>query len=933
LFTETSISADMGFWPGVADIVLRLQAATDEVARADLRGLDVIVPNWAHAAPFRKALHARLSASGHARLIPPRIHTLATWTGEVIDDTIERRLELFAALRGNAWIRAAFGEQPAALWALAAQIDAVCDELTFAAVDGADSLEAKLESSLTRHFHRRALRAVQPQAQLILQLWRASMARGGGAQARLAALDDRIGTATHPLVFVATQEPPHWIRSRLSALAARVPVHLVRADTRAAVAARPLLAAAWPELIGAGVEAAPIAERARSVNAAHAAGAPVLIEALSLEDEAIAVCEQVVAWLRPKGQGDLFSEAAPGSIALVALDRVAARRVRALLERAQVLVRDETGWKLSTTSAAGAVMRLFDLGSTGFHHRDLLDWLKSPFTLHGFAGKAFLVDTIEKVIRSRGIVQGLGPIVLALHEAAARRPDQPHAQAIDWLRALEVHASRLAGNVGPLATFVRALDDGLGELGMRQPLALDPVGAEVLQVLDDLLARVAASRDAGRVRLTAAEFRAMVAARFEETAVAGGAVDSPVSMVSLPATMVRDFDAAILIGADAAHLPALPSDAFFFSSAVRADLGLPGTSEALREQAENLAALLVRVPRVAAVWCSRADDEPRAIAPWLARLRAVAQAAGHDPLRPAALALQRIEAAPTERPAPSAPTRLGTEITATQYQSLVQCPYQFYARHLLRLRKLDDVSDEPSPSEYGKAVHEVLANFHLEWSNKDLHAAQAAEIAASLSGHADRVFDPLIERRPRMVGFRRQFADTQVAYLAWLRERIGEGWSFRGAEVELRTAFDVDADGVRSIDLKGRIDRIDARNDTIEVLDYKTRRRQQLAEDLALAGEDVQLPFYGLLHPGEVSAASFVFLQRTSDRQPQVGTLAPRQPYPQLVAALRVRLRGDLQRIAAGAPLPALGNEAVCQWCEMRGLCRRDFWHAADGAQ
>jgi ATP-dependent helicase/nuclease subunit B len=46
---------------------------------------------------------------------------------------------------------------------------------------------------------------------------------------------------------------------------------------------------------------------------------------------------------------------------------------------------------------------------------------------------------------------------------------------------------------------------------------------------------------------------------------------------------------------------------------------------------------------------------------------------------------------------------------------------------------------------------------------------------------------------------------------------------------------------------------------------------------------------------------------------------------------LRVRLRHDLQRIAAGAALPALGNEVVCDWCEMRGLCRRDFWQ--DGAE
>jgi ATP-dependent helicase/nuclease subunit B len=422
----------------------------------------------------------------------------------------------------------------------------------------------------------------------------------------------------------------------------------------------------------------------------------------------------------------------------------------------------------------------------------------------------------------------------------------------------------------------------------------------------------------------------MVAARFEEETVAAGAVDSPISMVSLSATTLRDFDAAVLIGADAAHLPAPPSDSFFFSNAVRADLGLPGRREATREQGENLAALLVRVPRVTAVWCSRDDDEPRAISPWLARLRAVAQATGNDPLRPPRLSGQRVEATPTERPAPRAPRRLPAEISATQYQSLVECPYQFYARHLLRLRKLDDVTDEPSPNEYGKAVHEVLAEFHLEWRDRDLRGVSDEELAASLTRHANLVFEPVIERRPRMLGLRRQFAETQVAYLAWLRKRVSEGWSFQGAEVDLRTEFEVDAGGVRSVDLKGRIDRVDLRNGEIEVLDYKARRRQQLSEDLALAGENIQLPFYGLLYPGTVTRASFVFLQRTSDRQEQVGTLPPRQPYPQLVEALRIRLRSDLARIAGGEPLPALGNEVVCEWCEMRGICRRDFWRETD---
>jgi ATP-dependent helicase/nuclease subunit B len=34
----------------------------------------------------------------------------------------------------------------------------------------------------------------------------------------------------------------------------------------------------------------------------------------------------------------------------------------------------------------------------------------------------------------------------------------------------------------------------------------------------------------------------------------------------------------------------------------------------------------------------------------------------------------------------------------------------------------------------------------------------------------------------------------------------------------------------------------------------------------------------------------------------------------------------DVERIAQGAPLPALGEGVACEYCAARGLCRRDFW-------
>ena len=76
-----------------------------------------------------------------------------------------------------------------------------------------------------------------------------------------------------------------------------------------------------------------------------------MIGAASAEQEAQAVDVTVREWLLAGRQ----------RIAVVVQDRLVARRARALLERAQVLVKDEAGWAFSTTSAATAIGRWLDV--------------------------------------------------------------------------------------------------------------------------------------------------------------------------------------------------------------------------------------------------------------------------------------------------------------------------------------------------------------------------------------------------------------------------------------------------------------------------------------------------------------------------------------------------------------------------------------------
>ena len=88
--------------------------------------------------------------------------------------------------------------------------------------------------------------------------------------------------------------------------------------------------------------------------------------------------------------------------------------------------------------------------------------------------------------------------------------------------------------------------------------------------------------------------------------------------------------------------------------------------------------------------------------------------------------------------------------------------------------------------------------------------------------------------------------------------------------------------------------------------------------------EDIQLPFYAALLPDDEVQAAYLSV---SERAP-VQTV----DQPSLTALRDALVEGvshDMRAIAAGAPLPALGEGSACTWCAARGLCRRDFWSEA----
>ncbi|MDR0480583.1 MAG: exodeoxyribonuclease V subunit gamma [Gallionellaceae bacterium] len=825
----------------------------------DLRGVTVILPNYHAAQPLARAL-AR--AANLPALLLPQMVTLNDWAQSITLDApviadSKRGALLYQHLRKQPWF------ENADLWSMAQELLELFDQLTHALTELPRDAEA-FAAAVEQAYQARQNETLQLEARLVFELWHAMQSgdeldSARAYQQRLARL---AAQASAPLFVLRASDWNALEQRFLDEYAQRAPVTVF--DLRE---------------MGTGQDTAPL-----------------FFAAASLEQEARAAAMQVRRWLA-EGRRE---------IAVVAQDRMSARRARALLERAEVLVADETGWTFSTLSVSTALDRWLTTLQSDFYHHDLLDLLKSPFIFADTPAdqRKAAVYRLERLLREQGVVSGLIDFekLAANDEILSGLLARLHrATSFFWLKQR------------PLAAWLEVLRDSFAELGMDVGLARDDAGAQLLQALDEW--RRELEHDDGRYRFH--EWRRWLAQRLDTHTYRDYGMNSSVCFTHLAATRWRNFDAVLLLGCDAGHFPSIADSGRWFNDATRATLGLPTRASSAARQYDDLRSLLAMNDRVLITWQKDRNGEPCLLSPWLQLLRdRIETRSGRDLTEgelPALLAAEdalRVELAATTPPAPMSPPQMLPErVSVNAYNALVACPYQFHARHILRLDELDEVREGVEKRDYGTLVHVILQRFHQRYPRMEEHPDDELEIA--LRQISEKAFADLVARNFEARAWLARWFDTLPAYLAWQRDNESKGWYYDGAEWD----FSLQLDGAL---LRGRIDRLDRKDEECKVLDYKTLSATLLRGKLKQPGEDVQLACYA--QATQASAADFVSID---------GGKVESIPLPDTAELAQLnaeRLERLMQRIRAGAALPANGIEQVCTYCKMRGLCRKGEW-------
>ncbi|HJV61953.1 MAG TPA: PD-(D/E)XK nuclease family protein [Albitalea sp.] len=603
-------------------------------------------------------------------------------------------------------------------------------------------------------------------------------------------------------------------------------------------------------------------------------------------------------------------------VALIAQDRLLMRRVRALLARRQVPILDETGWKLSTTRAGAAIVLLLRVAHARACADDWLDWLKSCASAWpGREDAAWAVQVIEASMRREGWVA-------AAQVDASRLPE---AAATLWRDARHLVARFGAAGSRSFVHWLRALQAGLDACGAWASLQEDDAGRQAIAALhlDEVESREL--DDAETMSLD--EFAAWVDDALEDAAFVPqpsvAAADAPVVITPLAQSMLRPFAAAVLPGADEKRLGGAPSPHPLLGEALVQALGLPGAPQRRDAQALALAQLL-RVPRLD--FLRRLDDggEPLAPSPLLERLRLAMARAGRGDFAPVAQAFieRAVEPRPALRPQPAAPALLPSRLSASACEALRACPYRFFALRLLSLREADELDDVVEKRDYGTWLHAVLHRFH-QTRAEPLPAAQEE---ARLHAIAQAIQHEMRLDDAAFLPFAATFVRFAPRYVQWLRERDAQGAQWLEGEREF-TASPPEWGG---IEMHGVIDRIDSVSGddgpVTQLIDYKTGSAQLLRQQVRLPQEDTQLAFYAALVAQQSQAggeleAIYLPLDDADGIRPI--------EHPHVEASAQQLVEGigrDIARLRAGAAMPALGEGSACEFCEARGLCRRDHW-------
>lgn len=557
----------------------------------------------------------------------------------------------------------------------------------------------------------------------------------------------------------------------------------------------------------------------------------------------------------------------PGArAALVTPDRALAGAVVASLARFGVIADDSAGEPLSETPPAVFLRLLAQAVAAELAPVPLLALLKHPMAALGLdpAACRSAARELERVcLRGPRPSGGLSGLRQALARARWQSPEAADllarlerrlAPLLRMVAATEEAPAAWLGSLIESAELLAATDHDPGAARLWAMEEGDALSSHLTGVLR-AFAVVPAQPPVHLPGLLDAVLQGVVVRTRRALRGRPGAEHPRVFIWGLLEARLQSVEVMVLGGLVEGVWPPLPDPGPWLSRPMRDAIGLPSPERLVGQAAHDFVGAACAAPTVVLSAPKRRDRAPAVPARWLVRLDAALgeQALPAHPAAEWARALDQPDGppCPVVPPRPRPKLRLRPRsLSVTEIETWIRDPYAIHARHVLKLRALDELEEDTDAADYGQLVHEGMRLFlqgaASSWPENPAERLRAAMLtalsAARLRPAMARWWAPRLERIADFVAATEQERRADGEWETLLTEVSGH-W-----------------EPVEGFALRGRADRIERRRDgTISILDYKTGRVPPPAE--VVDGRAPQLP----LEAAMAEAGAFADLHGTVD--------------------------------------------------------------------
>ena len=325
---------------------------------------------------------------------------------------------------------------------------------------------------------------------------------------------------------------------------------------------------------------------------------------------------------------------------------------------------------------------------------------------------------------------------------------------------------------------------------------------------------------------------------------------------------LQHADLMILSGLNEGNWPPDAGDDPWMSRPMRKDFGLPGLEQKIGLSAHDFVQT-ASAPNVVVTRSEKQDGTPTVKSRWLNRLHAIIGDRHHEQESEVWLSWykdldypDKIKPIDPPSPKPLVAAR-PRKLSVTRIQQWMQDPYGIYASKILKLKKLDELDQDPGAIDKGIIIHDILDEFMVDYKDHLLEDAEEQLIDIGKRYFKEKIDKPTVRTFwwPRFKQIAKWFIETERERRETMRTFATE----TNGEITLQNLSGGD------FILEAKADRLDLLPDgSLSIIDYKTggspsanQIKAGYAPQLSLEAVIATEGGFALLPPKEVSELAY----------------------------------------------------------------------------